>query len=87
MDSIILKGADGEDLEVFVLEETQLSGNKYLLVCDNADENEDAEAFISKEVTEENSDVVYDIVEDDVEFEAVAKIFEELVGDDADIDF
>ncbi|MCR5416356.1 MAG: DUF1292 domain-containing protein [Pseudobutyrivibrio sp.] len=87
MEQIILSGADGEDLTVYVLEETQLSGNKYLLVCDSQDENEDSEGFILKEVIEEDSDVVYEIVEDDVEFEAVAKLFEELVGDEADIDF
>ena len=33
MEKIILSGADGEDLEFFVLEETQLSGIKYL--CDS----------------------------------------------------
>lgn len=86
MEQIILSGADGEDIPVYVLEETQLSGKKYLLVCDSEDENEDANAFILKEVAEENGDVVYDVVEDDVEFDAVAKLFEELVGDEADFE-
>ena len=87
MEKIILSGADGEDLPVYVIEETQLSGVKYLLVCDSQDENEDAEAFILKEVSEDNGEVIYDVVEDDVEFDAVAKLFEELVGDEADIDY
>ncbi|WP_033154223.1 DUF1292 domain-containing protein [Pseudobutyrivibrio ruminis] len=87
MEQIILSGADGEDLPVYVIEETQLSGVKYLLVCDSQDENEDAEAFILKEVSEDNGEVIYDVVEDDVEFDAVAKLFEELVGDEADIDY
>lgn len=87
MEQIILSGADGEDLPVYVIEETQLSGVKYLLVCDSQDENEDAEAFILKEVSENNGEVIYDVVEDDVEFDAVAKLFEELVGDEADIDY
>ncbi|SEK31369.1 MULTISPECIES: DUF1292 domain-containing protein [Pseudobutyrivibrio] len=87
MEQIILSGADGEDLPVYVIEETQLSGVKYLLVCDSQDENEDADAFILKEVSEDNGEVIYDVVEDDVEFDAVAKLFEELVGDDADIDY
>ncbi|MCR4567289.1 MAG: DUF1292 domain-containing protein [Pseudobutyrivibrio sp.] len=87
MEKIVLSGADGEDLEFFVLEETQLSGIKYLLVCDSEDENEDSEATILKEVTEEGDSVVYEFVENDVEFDAVAKLFEELVGDDADIDY
>ena len=87
MEKIILSGADGEDIEFFVLEETQLSGNKYLLVCDSEDENEDSEATILKAVAEDGDDVVYEFVEDDVEFEAVAKLFEELVGDEADMDY
>ena len=87
MEQIILSGADGEDLPVYVIEETQLSGVKYLLVCDSQDENEDAEASILKEVSEDNGEVIYDVVEDDVEFDAVAKLFEELVGDEADIDY
>ena len=61
--------------------------NKYLLVCDSEDENEDAEAAILKEVSADGDDVIYEFVENDVEFNAVAKLFEELVGDDADIDF
>jgi hypothetical protein len=87
MEKIILAGADGEDLTFYVLEETQLSGYKYLLVCDSEDENEDSEATILKEIAEEGEDVVYEFVEDDVEFEAVAKLFDELVGEDADIEF
>ena len=59
MEKIILSGEDGEDIEFFVLEETQLSGNKYLLVCDSEDENEDAEAAILKEVSADGDDVIY----------------------------
>lgn len=84
MDKIILS-ADGEDLEVYVLEETQLSGIKYLLVCE--DEEGDSDAYILKLVSEDDSDAVYEIVEDDVEFSAVAQLFEELVGEDADLEF
>ncbi len=87
MDSIVLKGANDEDITLYVLEETQLSGVKYLLVCDSEDENEDSDAYILKAINEDGEDVVYEFVEDDVEFDAVAKLFEELVGDDADIDY
>jgi hypothetical protein len=87
MDKIIFTGDDGEAIEFFVLEETQLSGNKYLLVCDSEDEDEESEATILKEITDDGDDSVYEFVEDDVEFEAVAKLFDELIGEDADIDF
>lgn len=87
MEPIYLPDEDGNQIKLFVLEETQLSGIKYLLVCDSEDENEDANASILKEITTEGDDIVYEFVEDDVEFDAVAKLFEELVGDDADIDY
>ena len=87
MEQIILTADSGDELKVFVLEETQLSGIKYLLVCDSDSDDEDSNAFILKEVADENSDVVYEILEDDVEFDAVAKLFEELIGDETDFDF
>ncbi|MBQ1721566.1 MAG: DUF1292 domain-containing protein, partial [Lachnospiraceae bacterium] len=55
-------------------------------VCDNEDEDE-AEATILKEINADGEEAVYEFVEDDVEFAAVAKLFDELVGDDADIEF
>ncbi|SDZ78422.1 Protein of unknown function [Pseudobutyrivibrio sp. ACV-2] len=86
MDKIIFTGDDGENIEFFVIEETVVSGNKYLLVCDNEDE-EEAEATILKEINADGEEAVYEFVEDDVEFAAVAKLFDELVGEDADIDY
>ena len=86
MDKIIFTGDDGENIEFFVIEETVVSGNKYLLVCDNEDE-EEAEATILKEINADGEEAVYEFVEDDVEFAAVAKLFDELVGEEADIDY
>ena len=69
------------------VDETQLSGIKYLLVCESEDENEEeSAAYILKEITEEGAESIYEFVEDDVELEAVAKLFDELVGDDADVE-
>ena len=41
----------------------------------------DTDAYILKEIASDDTDVTYEMVEDDVEFEAVVKIFEELVED------
>lgn len=80
MESITLLAPDTEEeITVFVLEETILNEHKYLLVAE--DSEGDTEAFILKEVATDDTDVTYEIVEDDVEFEAVVKIFEELVED------
>ena len=87
MEPIYLPDEDGNQIKLFVVEETQLSGVKYLLVCESDDENEDSDAYILKEVSTDGDDIVYEFVEDDVEFDAVAKLFEELVGDEADMDY
>jgi hypothetical protein len=87
MEPIYLPDEDGNQIKLFVVEETQLSGFKYLLVCESDDENEDSDAYILKEVSSEGDDSVYEFVEDDVEFDAVAKLFDELVGDDADMNY
>ena len=85
MEQIILVGENGEDLPVYVLEETELQGKKYLLVAE--DEAGDCDAYILKETSEDGEDTIYEMVEDDVEFEAVAKLFEELVGEDAGLEY
>lgn len=69
-----------EETAFFVLEETRINKVNYLLVTES--EDEDAEAYILKEVSEENaSEACYEIVEDDKELSYVSKIFAELLED------
>ena len=54
--------------------------NTYILVTDS--EEDDAECLILKETgVEEQTDKMYEIVEDDTELLAVSKVFEELLED------
>ena len=70
---------NGED-EFFVLEQTMINGATYILVTDS--EEDDAECLILKETgVEEQTDKMYEIVEDDTELLAVSKVFEELLED------
>ena len=70
---------NGED-EFFVLEQTKINGATYILVTDS--EDDDAECLILKETgVEEQTDKMYEIVEDDTELLAVSKVFEELLED------
>ena len=70
---------NGED-EFFVLEQTKINGATYILVTDS--EEDDAECLILKETgVEEQTDMMYEIVEDDSELLAVSKVFEELLED------
>lgn len=75
-----------EEVEFAVEEETQLNGVKYLLVSDGADEG-DSEAYILKEIHTEDEDILYGMVEDDVEFSAIAKVFSELTDEETKLEF
>ena len=76
---------NGED-EFFVLEQTKINGATYILVTDS--EEDDAECLILKETgVEEQTDKMYEIVEDDTELLAVSKVFEELLEDSTFVHF
>ena len=69
-----------EVVEFFVLEQTKVNGNNYILVADS--EEDEAECLILKDTSvAEDKESLYEIVEDDVELSAVIKIFEELLED------
>ena len=79
-DTIVFFDAEDNEIELRVLEQTTIAGQNYLLVLDEA---EDA-GLLFKEVHEEGDFVSYEIVEDNVEIEALLKVFNELL-DDMDI--
>lgn len=76
---------DTEEVEFYVIEQTRINDVNYILVADSMDD--EAEALILKEtVNEEDAeDVVYSEIEDDVELEAIYKVFSEIL-DDIDIE-
>ncbi|MBP5383576.1 MAG: DUF1292 domain-containing protein [Lachnospiraceae bacterium] len=66
-------------VEFYVLDQTRISGVNYLLVADSLEE--DAEALILQDIAEdEDTESVYEIV-DDERLPAIAKVFEESIGD------
>ena len=75
-----------EVVEFVVEDETQLNGVKYLLVYEDAEDGT-LDAYILKEVVNENDEVLYDVVDDEVEFMALAKVFAELVDEDTDVEY
>ena len=75
-----------EVVEFAVEEETQLNGIKYLLVSDGI-ESGDSEAYILKEITTQDEEVLYEMVDDDVEFAAIAKVFAELADEETQLLF
>ena len=84
-DCITMITDSGESVDFYVLEETRIHGKDYLLVTD-APEDEDGECYILKDVSGENdSEALFEFVEDDRELDGVMGIFEELLKD-ADVE-
>ena len=75
-----------ETVEFAVEEETQLNGVKYLLVSEEAQDGT-LDAYILKEIVTENDEVLYEVVEDEVEFMALARVFAELADEETDLDY
>ena len=65
MEKVIFTDPDTkEKIEFYVLEETQINGKKFLFVTE--EEDGDSEAYILKEVSTKDEEVLYQMVEDDV---------------------
>ena len=83
---ITLVTDDGGAVDFYVLEETRINGMSYLLVTDAADDDEEGECYILKDLSEsDDADALYEFVEDYNEIDYLFKIFSELL-EDADVD-
>ena len=77
---IVFTTQDDEEVVFQVIEQTRLGGVDYLQVSttDGAEE----EALILKDISKDaDTEAVYDIVDDDMEFAMAAEIFKELLDD------
>ena len=78
-EKILFETDEGQEA-YFVIEQTKLNGQVYLLVSDT--EDEDGECMILKDISGDGDEqAVYVFVEDDTELEALSRIFEELLED------
>ena len=77
---IVFLTDDDEEITFYVEEETKVNGISYLLVSDAP--GDDANACILKDIsTPADAQASYIIVEDDVEFNAVAELFSQMLED------
>ena len=84
MDKIKFVTDEGETVEFYVEEQTRVNGTDYLVVTDSMDD--EANAYILKDSSEETDpEADYVMVEDDVELEAMSKVFSQMM-DDVDIE-
>ncbi len=82
-DKIVLTDEDGGTITLYAVEETRVAGVSYLLAADSED---DANCFILRDTSApEDTDAIYEIVEDPDELDYLLRIFREL-DDDIDIE-
>lgn len=79
-EKIVFTTQDNEKIEFYVLEQTMINGVNYILVADTI-EDEEANALILKESANEADEIIYDVVEDDNELQAISKVFIEMLDD------
>lgn len=81
MEKITFVPDGGEAVDFYVLEQTTIGGVNYILVTD-AEEDEEGEAYILKDMSDSDAEErVYSVVEDDTEFDAVSAVFENILED------
>ena len=80
-EKIVLTDDEGNEVEVYVVEETRINNVNYILVTEEEDEEEEI-AHILKDVSDENDEeAIYEMVEDDSELDYIGRIFSELLED------
>ena len=65
----------------YVIEQTTIAGQNFLLVTDSASSTEEADAYIMQEITDREDQLIYELVEDENQLEALSKVFGELLED------
>lgn len=81
-EKITLETDAGELVDFYVLEETRINGMNYLLVTDSEEDDDEGECYILKDVSRaEDSEAVYEFVENDDEMDYLYRIFSELLED------
>ena len=80
LEKIVFYDTDSNEAnELYVVEQTTLRGIKYLLVAE--DDSDETLCYIFREVSESDTEITYVPVEDDNEYEAISKVFSELLED------
>lgn len=79
--TITLNGEDGKEREVYVLCQTSLNGDDYIVVSDDEPEKDEVEVTILK-LNKEGSteeDLQYDVVDDKDEASALLEVFGQIM--------
>lgn len=75
---IIMTDDDGEDVEFAIIDNIMYKNERYLLVVESSElDDDEATALILKETEISENDVTYSLVEDDNEFDKISELFAE----------
>ena len=78
---IVFTTEEGNQIPFYVIEQTMIAGQNYILVTGSDEEEEEGDAYIMREITDEDSQVVYELVDDEQTLSALSKVFRELLED------
>lgn len=80
MQTVKFQTSDGAYEEFCIEEQTTIGGISYLLVSQSTEEGD--LAYLLKDVSPKDStEAVYEFVEDDEEYKAVSRVFDEMLED------
>lgn len=80
MEKIVFEPDNESPVEFYVLEHIKIGGIQYILVTEQ--EEGDGDALILKDISApEDTEAIYEIVEDETELDAVAAVFENILED------
>ena len=80
-EKIIFVDDDGNEVPMYVIEETRINNVNYILVTDE-DGSDEATAYILKDISDDgDEEAIYEMVEEDSELEYIGRIFSELLED------
>lgn len=87
MEKLIFTNENNEEIEFDIVAQTRVTGVNYLLVAYESEDGEDEDALILKDISSESDpESQYVMVDDDAEFDAVARIFQDELEDEIDIE-
>lgn len=87
MEKLIFTNENNEEIEFDIVAQTRVTGVNYLLVAYESEDGEEEDALILKDISSESDpESQYVMVDDDAEFDAVARIFQDELEDEIDIE-
>ena len=75
-EKIVFIDEDGNEVEMYVVEETRINNVNYLLVTEDEGDEEEAEAYILKDISKgEDEEAVYEMVVEDSEIDYICLLY------------